>query len=158
MESVFAWADSSIVLSWLIGNPRRFETFVGNRVSHITQLIPSERWNHVRSEDNPADCASRGLFPSELVSHQLWWNAPRWLHLPSANWPTQPTLPTESPAEEERNICLNAVVHNPDPVVPFERFSSLSRLKRVTSWIRRFIDNCRKKNKERPASLCQLQS
>ena len=51
VESVFAWTDSSIVLSWLIGNPRRFKTFVGNRVSHITQLIPSERWNHVRSED-----------------------------------------------------------------------------------------------------------
>ena len=34
-ESVFAWTDSTIVLSWLVGNPRRFKTFVGNRVSHI---------------------------------------------------------------------------------------------------------------------------
>ena len=68
-ESVYAWTDSTIVLSWLIGNPRRFKTFVGNRLSHIMQIIPPDRWNHVSS---PADCASRGLFPSELVGHELW--------------------------------------------------------------------------------------
>lgn len=35
MNSIFAWTDSTIVLSWLTGNPRRFKTFVGNRVSSI---------------------------------------------------------------------------------------------------------------------------
>ena len=35
LNSVFAWTDSTIVLSWLVGNPRRFKTFVGNRVSYI---------------------------------------------------------------------------------------------------------------------------
>ena len=38
------------------------------------QLVPPDRWNHVSSPDNQADCASRGLFPSELVDHELWWN------------------------------------------------------------------------------------
>ena len=93
-ESVFAWTDSTIVLSWLIGNPCRFKTFVGNRVSHIMQLIPPDRWNHVRSPENPADCASRGLFPSELLDHGLWWNGPDWLRLPSSDWPTQSSLPS----------------------------------------------------------------
>ena len=105
-ESVYAWTDSTIVLSWLIGNPRRFKTFVGNRVSHIMQLIPPDRWNHVRSPENPADCASRGLFPSELLDHGLWWNGPDWLRLPSSDWPTQSSLPSEFLAEEERGICL----------------------------------------------------
>ena len=35
----------------------------------IMQLIPSDHWIHVNSADNPADCASRGLFPSELIQH-----------------------------------------------------------------------------------------
>ena len=34
LESVYAWLDSLVVLSWLSGNPRRFKTFVGNRVSN----------------------------------------------------------------------------------------------------------------------------
>ena len=31
-EDIYAWTDSLVVLSWLQGNPRRFKTFVGNRV------------------------------------------------------------------------------------------------------------------------------
>ena len=158
-EDVFAWTDSTIVVSWLNGNPRRFKTFAGNRVSHIMQLIPPDRWNHVSSSDNPADCASRGFFPSELVDHELWWNAPDWLRLPSSNWPTQSSLHSpELPAEEERDICLHVVANTPVPVMPLERFSSFLRLKRVTAWIRHFIDNCRRKNHDRPVSLYLLTS
>ena len=42
--------------------------------------------------------------------------------------------------------------------MPLERFSSFLRLKRVTAWIRRFIDNCRRNNHDRPASLYLLTS
>ena len=73
LNSVYAWTDSTIVLNWLCGNPRRFKTFVGNRVSYILELISPDRWSHVESADNPADCASRGMFPSELLDHELWW-------------------------------------------------------------------------------------
>ena len=152
-ESVFAWTDSTIVLSWLIGNPCRFKTFVGNRVSHIMQLIPPDRWNHVRSPENPADCASRGLFPSELLDHGLWWNGPDWLRLPSSDWPTQSSLPSEFLAEEERGICLHTMANHPAPVISLDQFSSFLRLKCVTAWIRRFVDNCRRKDRDRPTSL-----
>ena len=64
MENTFAWTDCTIVLGWLSGNPRLMKTFVGNRVSYIMDQISPDRWRHVRSSENPADCASRGLFPS----------------------------------------------------------------------------------------------
>ena len=70
-DDVFAWSDSTIVLNWLVGSPRRFKTYAGNRVSHIVKLIAPEHWNHVEGTQNPADCASRGLFPSELLDHSL---------------------------------------------------------------------------------------
>ena len=71
-EEVFAWTDSTIVLTWIFGNPRQFNTYVENKVSHIIQLIAPNDWNHVEGANNPADCASCGLLPSELLSHQLW--------------------------------------------------------------------------------------
>ncbi len=43
-SDIHAWTDSTIVLSWLIGNPRRFKTIVGNRVSDIMDCIPPDRW------------------------------------------------------------------------------------------------------------------
>ncbi len=72
-NDVFACTDSTIVLAWLTGNPRRFKTYMGNRVAHIVELVPPDRWNHVSGAENPSDCASRG---SELVDHTLWWNGP----------------------------------------------------------------------------------
>ncbi len=72
ITSVHAWSDSTIVLNWLMVSSRRFKTFVGNRVSTINDSIPPECWNHVSSVDNPADCASRGIYPSELSDHELW--------------------------------------------------------------------------------------
>ena len=45
ISNVYAWTDSTIVLSWLVGNHRRFKTYVGNRVSYIMDLIPLDRWS-----------------------------------------------------------------------------------------------------------------
>ena len=39
INCVYAWADSTIILSWLVGNPRRFKMYVGNRVSRIVEVI-----------------------------------------------------------------------------------------------------------------------
>ena len=57
IEDVHAWTDSTIVVNWLDGNPRRFKTYVGNRISFILDHIPPNRWKHVSGEQNPADCA-----------------------------------------------------------------------------------------------------
>ena len=142
LSEVFAWTDSTIVLSWLRGNPRRFKTYVGNRVSEIVDKIPPERWNHVVSGDNPADCASRGIFPSELLQHHLWWSGPPWLFLEQSQWPHQDNPSIELPTEE-RELCLVSVSLSGQPVVPLQRYSSFTRIQRVVAWILRFIKNCR---------------
>ena len=80
-EHIYAWSDSSIVLSWLDGNPRDFKAYVSNRVSAILQVTSPQSWRHVPTADNPADCASRGMMPKELLSHELWWKGPSWLQV-----------------------------------------------------------------------------
>ena len=92
IDNVFAWCDSTIVLYWLDGSPRRFKTFVGNRVSNILSLFSSSAWNHVPTSSNPADCASRGLLPQELLNFDLWWSGPTWLQIDPIDWPFQPVV------------------------------------------------------------------
>lgn len=72
----WAWTDSTSVLQWLSAHPRKWKTYVANRTSAILTYLPRERWNHVSTADNPADCASRGLTPDELLEHQLWFQGP----------------------------------------------------------------------------------
>ena len=147
LQDVFGWTDSSIVLSWMSGNPRRFKTYVGNRISCIIDQIPPERWRHVKGVENPADCCSRGIFPAELAQHDLWWKGPPWLSLPSTEWPSRQFAPTQSEADEEtRELCSLTIVRQRNPIIPYDRFSSFIRLKRVTAWMFRFVNNCRRKS------------
>ena len=67
------------MLAWLRGLPNSSHTFVANRVSEIVTSLPGAIWKHVKSNSNPADCASRGLFPAQLLLEAHWWNGPDWL-------------------------------------------------------------------------------
>ena len=151
-DSVFAWTDSTIVLSWLSGNPRRFKTYVGNRVSYIIDQLPPERWRHVPGVQNPADCASRGLFPHQLKDHQLWWDGPQWLRLEPSHWPDQITF-SEALPDEEKAACYIGVVQSPQPLIPIENYSSFTRLKRVTAWIIRFTENLQSTTRSQSLNL-----
>ncbi|XP_022832838.1 uncharacterized protein LOC111360825 [Spodoptera litura] len=76
---IFAWTDSTVVLSWLSSHPSRWITFVANRTSEILSNMSSTQWFHVSTKHNPADCASRGLLPSSLVYNELWFIGPCFL-------------------------------------------------------------------------------
>ena len=135
MESVYAWVDSLVVLSWLSGNPRRFKTFVGNRVSEIMDLIPPGHWNHVQGSDNPADCASRGLYPKELKNHETWWYGPRWLREPQSQWPATQELLTNPVPCEERNEETEVSLVGVKEIALLEKISDFTRLIRIMAWI-----------------------
>ena len=107
-------------------------------------MIPPERWKHVIGSDNPADCASRGLFPSELIDHHLWWYGPNWVK--SMELPKQPSLSSEwSCPESTVEVCHIATTlpAKPSLVVHVDRYSSFERIRRIVAWILRFINNCR---------------
>ena len=138
---IFAWTDSTIVLGWLTGSPKRFKTYVGNRVSFIIDHIPPDRWRHVPGTENPADCASRGLFPTQLREHDLWWEGPHWLQQNLLMWPN---LSPETIPEEEKEMChltTTTIIEFKQPVIPIDRFSSYAHLRRITAWIYQFVNN-----------------
>ncbi|UYV73865.1 hypothetical protein LAZ67_11001191 [Cordylochernes scorpioides] len=70
INEIYLWCDSTIALCWINSEPCRWKTFVANRVAEIHRLV-SGVWCHVDGRQNPADCASRGIFPSDLVEHPL---------------------------------------------------------------------------------------
>ena len=70
------YSYSTIVIAWIQAPSNRWKTFVANRVAEIQRLTPADCWNHVASEDNPADLLSRGISSSLLASSFLWWSGP----------------------------------------------------------------------------------
>lgn len=143
-----AWTDSTIVLAWLSDCPRKWKTFVANRTAKILQVIPREHWSHVPTLDNPADCASRGIIPGELISHPLWWNGPTWLAEESNKWPILPLyVQSEIVLPEARAL----VVQQKSEIVEEEneflsKFLSVRTTIRVLAYVFRFINNSRRRS------------
>lgn len=101
----FLWTDSTIVLAYLSSPPRRWQTFVANRCSEIIESFPINHWRHIRSKDNPADIASRGIPAGDLVNHNLWWTGPKFLQTLQSDWPPQDfQLSSDCPEERKQTI------------------------------------------------------
>ncbi|GFS86326.1 integrase catalytic domain-containing protein, partial [Nephila pilipes] len=114
------WSESTVALSWIKGDPNR--------------------------TDNPADHLTRGTFPSQLPSLESWWHGPKWLNHDSDAWPTkdfpshsQPSVEVESRKIESRSFYVATT----EPIIDISRYSSYTKLLRVTAWILRFVHNCK---------------
>ena len=140
LDATHAWCDSTIVLAWLDGSPRRYQTYVGNRISTVTSLIPPSARKHVPTKDNPADCASRGMAAEELKTHSLWWHGPSWLHHLPVSIPRQPH---KSELRELQDTEARPSVCHVLQAAPAKeaRYSSYRTLLHVTSWVIRYANN-----------------
>lgn len=148
ITDIVAWCDSTIVLHWLRTPPHKLRTFEGNRVSQIQDLGSYITWRYVPTALNPADCASRGLLPQEIVGHDLWW-CPGWMKEDPGSWPENLVV---DPVEVHDNDTAFSVTTNVEDVTPcpvITRYSSLSKLQHVLAWSLRFAHNARRQKSQR---------
>ncbi|KAL0901167.1 hypothetical protein ABMA27_006479 [Loxostege sticticalis] len=142
IAGTYAFSDSTIALSWIHSSPLRWSVFVSNRVAQCQENLPPENYYHVAGCENPSDCLSRGMLPSQLLSHDLWWNGPSWMWSPPSEWPVKPFTPSNAgQLPELRAKVLTATVHC-EPLILNElaqRVSSWDKLLRIVVYILRFI-------------------
>ena len=158
---VFAWTNSQVTLAWIKDIPRKWKTFVANRVTKIQSIIPSENWKFVPTEDNPADCASRGISADKLVNHQLWWKGPNWLRQDEQFWPSLDVTPlynasTDALAEVNSSAQLSLVLQHQQEdnriLDPISRQSSMYRLVRVFAYVKLFIQRLQARIRRRSSN------
>lgn len=122
----FFWTDSKVVLGYIKNEARRFHTFVANRVQKIHLNSDPQQWRHVPTSENPADHASRGLTPKELLS-STWLTGPKFLWNKEIQLPADeiPDLITGDP-EVKSAFALNTRTT--------EQGSLIERLSKFSSW------------------------
>ncbi|XP_043284930.1 uncharacterized protein [Venturia canescens] len=142
---VYLWTASMVTLTWVTSHPSRWKDFVRNRVSLAQELVPRAQWRFTPGRDNPADCASRGLTISQLARHSSWWDGPHWLAKDSFHWPTHRIGTGDAAAVEERPGLTLSLATSPSPVYDLIlKYSSLTRLLRITSWLFKVITNLKR--------------
>ena len=120
-------------------------------------MTNKDEWSYVSTHENPADIGrlgSRGVLATQLKVNQLWWNGPTWLSEQPSNWPSyfEISKTLESFLEEKKSATILSVkkdqVSSLKAVIDIERYSSLMRLLKVTAWVRRAVNNFRKRLSE----------
>ncbi|XP_052762257.1 uncharacterized protein LOC128204895 [Mya arenaria] len=152
----YLWTDSKCVLYWL-KSTKELPVFVKNRVKEIREST-DVRFRYVPTAENPADIATRGITVENLQAETLWWFGPRWLI--EEHWPVyDPDLDfgiEHSEHDSVENIMMTHDIHKDNanslpstfegPLkIDLLRFSSITRLLRVTALALRFIDRLKGK-------------
>ena len=144
IDETYFWTDSTVVLSYITNQDKRFHTFVANRISVIQDRSEAKQWHHVPTDLNPADDASRGLSADELINNERWINGPNFLLKEQSEWPKQPdtsvNLEDDLP-EVKAEVKVTAVVSKEisDQVTRIiEYFSAWYCLKKCLAWILRY--------------------
>ena len=139
-----AWTDSSIVLRWISSQPSDWKIFVSNRISFILESTTPDIWRHVPTDENPADCSSRGMMPQVLLHHQLWWNGPNWLAEEPILVPPQPIRGTSSTQERRTiHICTPASDLSLDIL---KRSSNYFHILAIVAWVFKFCYSFKSKS------------
>ena len=141
--NTYYWIDSQIVLAWIQKDPQQLKTFVQNRVSAIQSATHKSRWNYVRTHQNPADHASRGLSPRQTVQNHLWWKGPPWLMSPPHLWPSSLEQSPISLQQQQHSALPELKVRKMTTVTMdlplWSKFSSMIKLARVLAYCLRFV-------------------
>ena len=82
------WRHSEFTLAWIQTPPQHLKPLIANcEAEIIIQQLLTNQWHHVPTSSNPADMASKGMFPEELIHLELWWKGPPWLVKAPHLWP-----------------------------------------------------------------------
>lgn len=132
------FSDSTVALAWIHTPSHKLSTFEANRVASIQELAPDAEWRHVRTSENPADIASRGLLPSHMKNSELWWHGPAWLQCPPEQWSNFKSQAPTTPATMHELCSASLVTSREDTCAWMTRFSSFQALLRVTTLLLRY--------------------
>lgn len=151
IDQEFFWTDSKVVLGYVGNESRRFHVFVANRVQEIQDNTSMEQWRYIKSEQNPADDASRGIKANELCNSRwisgsafLWNEESQWSTNNHASEERSDELQSDDP-EVKKSVALVTVASH-DVQIVAEKATLESRMGYFSDWYRakRAVAMCRK--------------
>ncbi|XP_074621676.1 uncharacterized protein LOC141880115 [Acropora palmata] len=153
VSSTYYWSDSSAFIGQIHGESKRHPAFTANRLSEILDTSEPQQWRHCPGKLNPADDGSRGLRADMITSNCRWLNGPAFLLLSEDEWPEDiskskfaPDVIYEVPCETLMSV-VDGLKLNP-LFIDLSCYSSFVKVCRITAYVKRFIQNCRRRKEK----------
>ncbi|CAJ0598230.1 unnamed protein product [Cylicocyclus nassatus] len=157
------FSDSTIALSW-IGSNKKLPPIVTTLVQKIGfaagRIGTAAKLNffHVPTEENSADCATRGIDKHGFYGCK-WWKGPNWLNYPNEHWPVRCISNIDTSEHEECEMLTNQTVeHFETSDWPVDSISSYPKLKRIVAYCLRFIRSASKNTRFKIAEEEQVKT
>ena len=142
IDQTIFWTDSTTALRYLNNDTGRYQTFVANRVAIIKDESSPSQWRFVRSEDNPADDASRGVKADTLLDKTRWFHGPDFLRKEESEWPRLPDSFEDKEEEDvdviQPKVCCVTRAQETATDRLLDHYSDWYRLKKAVAWMLRF--------------------
>ena len=150
VQRVYMWTDSTTVLHWLQSTSKQ-PVFVANRIAEILDLTTIDQWNHVSTNNNPADIATRRI---EIHNFQecSWLKGPTFLlaeELPLSDLQSL-TLNTTVLSTAENEVTLVSNFAGNFTFLEWKKFSSFTKYLRIVAYMLRFCKSSTPSDKEHP--------
>jgi len=144
LSNVFLFSDSMINLCRLRKGFNNYGCWVAARLREILELSSISSWNHVPTDQNPADLGSRGISKiSNLMEETLWWKGPLFLQtMDPKEWCTlSPIKGKDSWVDLELQKEIKQIFAIREILYPdvFTKFSSWEKTIRVFAYVQRFL-------------------
>lgn len=122
---------------------------MSHRARKIHNYSSADQWNHVKSQDYPADIISRGCSPNQLKNNILWWEGPAWMKKEKSGWIKNilncSDLRKEDDLEERKNPIVTLIQTEETNLIT--KYSSLTKLLRITTYVLRWKHYVAKRDK-----------
>ncbi|KAK6031838.1 Pao retrotransposon peptidase, partial [Ostertagia ostertagi] len=155
IETIRIYSDSQVALHWVQSQTKN-GPFVDNRCKEIRQKIQSWSQEHtilsylhyIPSDNNPADCATKGLTKDQMHLHR-WWSGPSFLQDDQSKWPSLLEF-SWHPKDDQipDQDTLHTILSTSTPSITssepcslnlLTKFSSLNSLRHVTALVLKFL-------------------
>ena len=127
------------MLHYISNTHRRFSVYVSHRVAEIVSNSDVKEWHHIPGAMNVADDCTRGMEIRDLIPECRWISGPKFLSLPSEQWPSNEAVPEIDESELELKASVFTTSSTPVMnLVEWEKYSCWRRLVRLYAWWMRY--------------------
>ena len=151
------WTDSKVTLAWIFAVPKEYKTFVENRVQEIRKTTDVCKWFYCNTKKNPADLLRRSKIFENFHKNKFWFQGSEFLKQKSTfenrdiqnsfdTFKTQLMLNTFFHMNSKHSLFISNLIpaslkYDTENLIDLSRYSSVSKLYKVSPWVCRFIQN-----------------
>ena len=149
IDEEYFYTDSTIVISYINNDAKRFHIYVSNRVQQIKEHSSSSQWHHVNSVDNPADHASRGM-SIDALKKSNWFEGPAFLwNLHIQQEKIETIIQNDDPEVKAHVMHADTNTETSIDLTMLNRFSTWNKAIKVVMLCLKFYSNILQKKMKR---------